>query len=86
MVGVSIEVRNNFELLKQLHGKRNDITLNRKYSDYQPRTRNNIQTWARSVLHIISGGDITNLLNDVLGAEGVAKLYPFNKVSTLLYL
>ena len=58
--------------------------MNRKYSDYKPTTRNNIQTWAQSVFHIILGGDVTNLLNDVSGAESVAKLYPFNKVSTFL--
>ena len=51
------------------------ITQNRKYSDYKPTTRNNIQTWARNAFHIILGGDVTNLLNDVLGAESVAKLF-----------
>ena len=84
MVCFSIEFRTNVDLLKQLHGKRDNITLNRKYSDYKPSTRNNIQAWARSVFHIILGGDVKNLLNDVLEAEGVAKFYPFNKVSEYL--
>ena len=34
-------------------------------------------------MHIISGGDVKNLLNDVV--EDVAKSYPFAEVSTLSY-
>ena len=49
MVGVFIEFRNNADLLKQSHGYRDDITLNRKYSDYKPGSRKNIETWAISV-------------------------------------
>ena len=86
MVDVSIEFRNNVDLSQQFHDYRVNTTLNMKYSDYEPRSRKNIQTWAKSVCHIILGADVTNLLNDVSRVEGVAKLYPFDKVSTLLHL
>ena len=33
MVGVSIEFRNNSDILQQLHDYSDDITLNEKYSD-----------------------------------------------------
>ena len=73
MIGVFIEFKTNSDSLKQLHGERGDVTSNIKYSDSTPTTHNNIQTWARSALNMILGSDVTNLLNEVLAAEGVAK-------------
>ena len=85
MIGFSIEFTNNVVLLQQLDGHREDITLNRKYPDYKPRSRKNIQTWGKKF--IMGKNCITSNFRKRCNKsiEGVAKWYPFDKVSTRLH-
>ena len=80
MVTHTITFKSAWNLFHNVHKYKNVIGNNRKYSDYQDGSKKKIRVFARSLLNMISGGDMYNLLNDILGPKGVAKLKPFDQV------
>ena len=85
MVKQTISYSSGWDLFQQIYGLRSGLVANKAYSKYEKNTQNKIKSYAKAILNCISGGDIINLLNDLLSAEEVAKLHPFDKVSDLLF-
>ena len=69
-----------WKLFEGVHKYKNVIGQCKSYSQYSESSRDQLRVYARSVLDILSGGDLYPLLNDLLKPEGVAKLHPCDKV------
>ena len=82
----TIQFSSAWSLFHNIHKYKNDIGSNRKYSDYQAGTQRKLRRYTKSILNMLSGGDIYNLLSDLLEPHGVAKLHPFDKVSVFLLI
>ena len=85
MAKKTITYKSGWNLFQQIYGLRENIVVNRAYSKRAKSGQEKIERYAKAILHCASGGDTINLLNGILSAEEVARLHPFDKVSTLLF-
>ena len=79
------EYKNGWDFFEHAYHDEETITFPRQYSQYADSTQNTIKKYTRSILRVLSGGDVIALLRDLLSKDDVAKMHPFDKVSVSLF-